>query len=162
MSAELTYFNVTGYWNDVESANLGGSTSNLQFLVISGFVSFYPRLPGGWAPLVSNLDLGNGNSGNTYVAISPVLGRIYEGQLSTINYADTPGVQLVSNSSVISSQIATVSPNGLIYDVEFSEVVYNDGPQHIANFSFVAPTDTTGVCLTDPNLSKGEYLGPGA
>ena len=161
MSAELTYFTVTGNWYDVEAANLGGSSSNLQFLMISGFVAFYPRLPAGWAPLVSNLDLGSGASGNTYVALPPILGRIYRGQLSTIDYADTVGVQLVSNSSVISSQIATVATH-LVYDVQFSDVVYNGGPQHILPFSFIAPTDSTGVCLTDPNLTKGEYLGPGA
>ena len=161
-AAELTYFPVTGFWYGLESPDLGGTTNTLQFRVISGFVTFYPRLPNDFVANVGNLDIGGGTGQPTALGIPPVLARIYAGQLCTINRADTPGIQLLSNSAVIANQIRAVSPPGLIYDVSFSQVVYADAARTMSNFAFVAPTDTTTVCLTDPALIRLEYLGPGA
>jgi hypothetical protein len=161
-ASELTYFNCTGWWYDVESANLGGTTSDLQFRVISAFVAFYPRLPAGFTAQIANLDIGGGTGQPTSLAISPVLGRIYEGTLSTIDRTDTAGVTLLANSSVISSQIAAVSSAGLIYDVAFTDVVYAGAVQTLQNFAFTALTGSGTVCLTDPTLSRLTYAGPGA
>ena len=53
----LTYFPVQGSWYDVESPLLSGSTSAPQFLIISGFVTFYPRVGAGQVLRISNLEL---------------------------------------------------------------------------------------------------------
>jgi len=161
MTTELTYFTATGHWYNIESASPGGTTSNLQFQVISGFVQFYPRLPTGWTAHIADLDLGDEGVADTDLAIAPILGRIYQGRLSTIDRADTEGVQLLANSSAISSQIALINDNvGLVYDVAFSEVVYASAQRHLSNFAFRAPTDSSAICLTDPTLTRLEYLGP--
>jgi hypothetical protein len=54
---ELTYFTVEGHWYDVEAPDTSGSTNALQFLVISAFVTFTPRLEPGFSLFIPNLDL---------------------------------------------------------------------------------------------------------
>src|SRR5437879_10537058 len=55
---QLTYFTVTGHWYDVEAPDTSGSTNKPQFLVVSAFVTFTPRLAPGTSIPISNLDLG--------------------------------------------------------------------------------------------------------
>jgi hypothetical protein len=89
-------------------------------------------------------------SANTALAIAPVLARIYEGELQTINQAGTPGVSLLSNSSALG--LTT-----LIYDVAFTNVVYASKAQQLTNFAFTAPTDTTPIDLASPTLTRLKY-----
>jgi hypothetical protein len=93
----------------------------------------------------------------TSISIPARQARIMAGVLSTIDYVDTPGVQLVSNSAVL----AIPTPYyPLIYDVAFSAATFNDASQVLGNFAFVAPTDNTAVCITDPGLEKLAYQKP--
>jgi hypothetical protein len=93
----------------------------------------------------------------TSVSIPPRSARIMAGVLSTIDYVDTAGVQLCSNSPIF----AIPTPYyPLIYDVAFSAVTFNDANQVLANFAFVAPADNTPVCITDPRLEKLNYASP--
>ena len=93
----------------------------------------------------------------TSISIPTRQARIMAGVLSTIDYVDTPGVQLVSNSPLL----ALPSPwYPLIYDVAFSAVTFNDANQVMANFAFVAPPDNTTVCISDPALEKLNYAAP--
>jgi hypothetical protein len=165
-ASELTYFNVTGFWYDVEAPLTGGSTSTPQFEVISAFVNFIPRLPLGFTIQVSNLDIGGGTGQNVGLAIAPITGRILSGQLETIDFSDTAGVQLLANSTVISTQLAAEltalnwSTTVLVYDVQFTNVVYNEDFETLTNFAFTAPTTNTPVCLTDPTFTRLPYAGP--
>ena len=93
----------------------------------------------------------------TSISIPPRKARIMAGVLSTIDYVDTPGVQLVSDSPLLALP-APYYP--LIYDVAFSAATYNNAPQVLGNYAFVAPIDDTPVCITDPNLEKLTYAKP--
>lgn len=157
---ELTYFTATGYWYDVESPLTGGSTDQLQFLVVSAFVTFTPRVPVGFTVQVADLDLGDGNSGSTSLALAPITARIMSGQLSTIDVTDTAGIQLLANSTPISSFLTSsdVQSGNLIYDVSFTDVVYAEVDQTLSNFAFTAPTSSTTVCITDPTLTRLPYV----
>jgi hypothetical protein len=259
--SELTYFTVVGNYYDVEAPATSGSSNQVQFLIVSAFVEFTPRLKPGDVEYITNLDLGvqltppsglavtasgtggtlaagghywvitaidaNGEttkstevnatttgttssavltwnstngatgykvyrgttttnenilvatlgnvltytdtgaagssasppttntaqlSGNTGLAIAPVQARIYEGQLQTIDQADTPNIQLLANSTILG-----LAPGGLIYDVAFSNVVYAGGAQTLSNFAFAAPASSTTVDLGDPNLTRLQY-----
>jgi hypothetical protein len=258
---QLTYFTCTGQWYDVESPSTSGSTNKPQFLIVSAFVEFTPRLAPGDMEYITNLDLGvtlaapsglsatgsgtggsfaagtyfwvitaiDGNgettksnevqtvltgstssvalswsvvdgaagyniyrgtsttnenklitsigtgttltytdtgtagttqsppatntaerSANTSLALAPVLGRIYSGELQTINQAGTPNIQLVANSSVLGL-------SSLIYDVSFTNVVYASAAQVLKNFAFTAPTTASIIDLSDPSLTRLEY-----
>jgi hypothetical protein len=90
--------------------------------------------------------------------------------LQTINQADTPGIRLLSNSAFISTQLNTidatwlqknnVNAGELIYDVMFTNIVYAETQQAIANFAFVASSDDTPVVLTSAALERLPYGGP--
>lgn len=147
---ELTYFTVEGDWYDVEAPATSGSTNTPQFLVVSAFVTFTARLAPGTVVYVPNLDLGSGVSASTAVAIAPVTARIYEGQLQTIDQADTPNIQLLANSTILGL-------TSLIYDVSFSDAVYAGNAQVLSNFAFTAPTTATTISLTDPTLTRLQY-----
>lgn len=148
---QLTYFVVSGHWHDVEAPDPSDNTNNLQFQVITAFVTFTPRLKPGTVEYITNLDLGGGNSANTALAIAPVTARILQGELQTINREDTPDLHLLANSAVL----GLTAP--LIYDVAFTNVVYASTAQTIKNFAFTAPIDTTPIDLTDPALTRLEY-----
>ena len=70
-ASELTYFTCTGFWYDLETPDTGGTTSQPKFNNISGFVSFYPRLPAGFTAYIANLDIGGGTAQSTGLAIAP-------------------------------------------------------------------------------------------
>jgi hypothetical protein len=157
---ELVEFPATGYWYDVEAPLTGGSTNQLQFLVISAFVTFTARVPIGFTAQIANLDLGNGNTGSASLAIPPVTARVHDGQLSTINASDTPGVPLLANSAPIAAALAAINISELYYDVSFTDVVYAEENQTIDNFAFQASTGTTPICITDPTLTRYAYQTP--
>jgi len=89
------------------------------------------------------------------IAIPPLVARIWTtGELSAINVADSAGVELVANTEVLDLTY------DLIYDVTFNSITYAGQPQSLAPFAFIAPTDGTPVCLTDPNLARIGFVGP--
>lgn len=91
---------------------------------------------------------------NSAIALPALTARIWNGVLSTIDYSDTPGFQLAAN-------IPQLNVGGdLIYDVTFSKVTFNGATQSLAPFAFVAPTDSTPVCLSDPALERLPYQSP--
>jgi hypothetical protein len=93
----------------------------------------------------------------TSISIPPRQARIMAGVLSTIDYVDTPGVQLVCDDELLGIP-ADFEP--LIYDVAFTAVSFNDASQVLGNFAFQAPTDGTAVCISDPKLVKLPYQKP--
>ena len=170
---ELQYFTVTGFYYNIESPDTSGTTNAAQFVGdTGGFITFTPRVPTGFTVLISNLDLGSGNTGSTAIALAPITGRIMgtlagdEGgfvwQLCTINTADSPGLQLLANSAVVSSYLSAQNVEGgqLIYDVSFNRVTFAGENQVIQNFAFTAPTTNTPVCITDPTLATLPYQAP--
>jgi hypothetical protein len=84
------------------------------------------------------------------LVIAPIQARIYEGELQTIDQADTPNIQLLANSSILGL-------TSLIYDVSFSDVVYSSAAQVLSNFAFTAPTTNTTIDLSDPTLTRLQY-----
>jgi hypothetical protein len=170
-ATELTYFTCTGYFYDVESPYTGSTTNADQFNGLTGaFITFTPRVPTGFTVLVSNLDLGSGNTGATSISLPPITGRVLSTtinnasvwQLATINTADSPGIQLLANSTPISTYLTAQNIQGgaLIYDVSFTRVTFAGENQTIQNFAFTAPTTNTGVCITDPTLTRLPYQAP--
>lgn len=171
MANELTYFTVTGFYYNVEGPSTGGTTNADQFVGdTGGFITFTPRVPTGFTVLISNLDLGSGNSGSTAVALAPITGQIMSTtvgsgqvwQLCAINSVNTPGLQLLANSSVISTYLTAqnIQAGQLIYDVSFSQVTDDYLSQLVSNFAFAAPTTNTTTCITDPGLSMLPYQAP--
>lgn len=170
MTTSLTYFTCTGFYYDIESPVTGGTTNADQFKGMTGaFVTFTPRVPTGFTVLIPTLDLGSGNTGSAAIALAPITGRIISTtiggspvyQLSTINTVNTPGIQLLANSTPISTYLTAQAINGgaLIYDVAFTQVTFAGENQTIQNFAFTAPTTNTGVCITDPTLTRLPYQG---
>jgi hypothetical protein len=88
------------------------------------------------------------------IALPPLTARIWDGVLSTIDYADTPGFQLASSTALLNLE------GGIIYDVTFSKITFNEANQDIAPFAFAAPADNTPVDLSSPDLVKLPYQPP--
>jgi hypothetical protein len=91
------------------------------------------------------------------VSIPPLTARIWNGVLSTIDFADTPGFQLTANIPQLNIGGGSDGNGNLIYDVTFSSITFNGANQFLAPFAFQAPTDNAPVCLTDPNLERLPY-----
>lgn len=177
MSTELSYFLVSGNWYDVENPDPSGTSNQTLLQIVTGVVTFYPRVPPGFVAYIANLDLQTdpASSANTALAIAPIQARILSGQLQCINVADTPNINLLANTTPISTQLATidllwpgwleqnnVTAGELIYDVNFTHVVYGEAAQALTPFGFVAPTTSTPINLTDNNLTRLGYGGPGS
>jgi hypothetical protein len=98
-------------------------------------------------------------SADTALSIPARQGRIWAGQLSSIDVSDSVGVELVANDpalNLIDQNIPT-----LIYDVTFSQVTLVEGIQgKLANFAFAAPADATPVNLTDPEFPRLTWQPP--
>jgi hypothetical protein len=158
--SELVFFPVTGFWLDVENPALAGDTNALVVNTVSGDVTFYPRLPNGFVAYVENLDLQSSPemSGPTAVAIPSIEASIVDGVLVSNVVGDTPGIQLLSNSANL--QLASQGVASLYYDVQYSNVMFAGVDQLLMNWAFIASTDSTAVCLTDPNLVRYAYGGP--
>src|SRR6185312_16165257 len=84
----------------------------------------------------------------TAIAIPPLQARIWMGVLSTIDYEDTEGFQLVASMPEFGL------PSTLIYDVTFDKVTYNGKSRTLAPWAFVASVDATPICLTSPDLER--------
>ena len=91
---------------------------------------------------------------DTTVVLPAITGRIRNGILCAIDSIDSPGVDLCSNIPELNNR------DVLIYDVSFDKVSYNGKAQAIAPFAFVAPTDSTPVCITSPSLQKIPWQSP--
>jgi hypothetical protein len=143
-------------WNAVDGATgykvyRGTSTTNENKLVATlGNVTTYTDT--GTAGTTASVPATNTAewSQNTSLVIAPIQARIYEGELQTIDQADTPNIQLLANSSILGL-------TSLIYDVSFSDVVYSSAAQVLSNFAFTAPTTNTTVDLSDPALTRLQY-----
>lgn len=164
-AAELTFITVTGYYYNLESPATSGVTNAAQFNGLTGgYITFTPRLPTGFVIEIAGLDLGSGNTGSTALSVAPITGRVMGTvvngspvwELCTINASDTPGIQLLANSSVISTYLTAqgIASGQLIYDVTFTQVTFAGNQQSITPFAFVAPTSAETVCITDPTFVK--------
>jgi hypothetical protein len=161
LANELTYFTVQGYFGDVENPIGSGIGIAPNFGVVSGTVTFLPRLPPGTTLFIPDLDMQNGMAQDVAVPLPPIQGRIINGTLETINRADSPDVQLLAYSSIVATAMTQQGlGNQLIYDVQFSNVTFAGGPQVINNFGFAAPTSAVTITLTDPLLPRLLYAGP--
>lgn len=148
--ATLTYFSVSGDWRSSEDPMASSTANTPRVQVVSGFVDFIPRLPSGYAINISDFDL-EGQTRDAAILLAPRKARIWNGQLCTINAADSPGVQLVANTAALNLT------DPLVYDVLFSNIRYNANDQRIQNFAFTAPTSGGPgwtVCITDPALPR--------
>ena len=101
---------------------------------ISATVTFRPRLrPGEIAQASSYTE-------PALIALAPVAARMDEdGRLKTIQ--GDIGVKLVANTAALGLG------KPLIYDVWFTNVVYNKARQQIEPFGFIAPNDNSAVNL---------------
>ena len=84
----------------------------------------------------------------TGVVIPSRRARLWQGRLCSISVDDSPGVELVADDPILD-----LPGDKLIYDVDFSDVVWAGRPGALKNFAFVAPkVGGTKVILTDPAL----------
>lgn len=168
MTNELAYFTATGFYYDIQAPDINSSTSAPQVAGLTGgFVTFTPRVPDGFTVLVDDLDLGSGNTGSTSISLPAITGRIMGTvvngspvwELCAINTVDSPGIQLLANTTLISSYLSAqnITNGQLIYDVTFDLVTYAAQNRYIHEFAFVAPTSATTVCITDPTFETIEY-----
>lgn len=97
-------------------------------------------------------------TGPSALAIPSRQGRIWFGQLCSIDVADTPGVQLLANMPELN--LGSLDISELIYDVMFTQVTYAAAPQDVSNFAFAAPVDATPICITDPDLPRMPWQPP--
>jgi hypothetical protein len=91
---------------------------------------------------------------DTAIAIAPLTAGIVDGVLCTIDPSDTPGLELTSNSAALGLGV------DLIYDVTFTNIIYNNTAGTLASFAFTAPTDSSPVCITDPTLVRLAWQPP--
>jgi hypothetical protein len=113
-----------------------------------GQVTVTPTTPGSTA-----------RNANTGIVIPTRQGRIWAGQLSSIDVNDSPNVDLVANDPQLNLIEQNIS--SLIYDVNFTQVQYNSTQGTLTNFAFAAPPDTTPVNLTNPTFPRLTYQPPG-
>jgi hypothetical protein len=161
---ELTYFGITGAYADIENPPLIGGNLQPTTGIVSALVTFFARVPQGFTVFVPTLDMGNGYAADTALEFAPIQARVIDGLLQTIDQLDSPGLELVANSSLVSTSLLAQGVNGgnLVYDVQFSNVTFAGGQQIINNFAFQAPTTNTPIILSDPNLPRLPYSGPSA
>jgi len=157
---ELVYFVVQGFYGDIENPVGTGSSIQPNFGIISGTVTFFPRVPNGTTLFIPDLDMQNGMTQDVAVPLAPIQGRIIAGQLQTINRSDSPNVELLACNTLVSTAMSQQNLGSLIYDVQFSNVTFAGGPQVINNFAFSAPSSATTITLSDPTLARLAYAGP--
>lgn len=93
-------------------------------------------------------------TGDTAISLPPITARIANGILSTIDYIDTPGIQLTANTAQLNLS------GELIYDVTFTNITFNGASQFLSPFAFTAPTTNTTICLSSPELERLPYQTP--
>lgn len=159
----LTYFVVDGYWYSGDSPDYAGTDGTPVISPVSGYVDLIPRVPQGFSVRVDQLDVFGDASlvVDTDISFPARTARIWNGRLCTINQTDTPTIELLANSAVLDLATALPETSGaLIYDVRFRDVRFDNAAQTLENFAFEAPTDNTGVSLTDEALARLPYAGP--
>jgi hypothetical protein len=147
----LTYFTVTGHWYDIESPDPAGSSNTPAINVVYAFVTFTARLKPGTQLNIAGYTRPDSTTGNTGLVPAPVTGRILDGELSTIDRADTPNLQLIANTPALGLS------GPLTYDVAFTAVTYAEAAQTLLNFAFTAPTAAGTIDLCDPALERLKY-----
>jgi hypothetical protein len=163
---ELAWFQLVGYYSDVENPSLTGSTNIPLQSIITAEVTLTPRVPQGMVIYLEDLDLTglpeDYGFKDTALAVAPIEARILSGELSTNDVGDTPGISLLANTPPISNALAAAGvPNGILYwDIQFSSVVYADASQVISPFAIIAPTSSCTISLTDPALVRLPFRGP--
>jgi hypothetical protein len=168
LQVQLEALNTIGAGNVLVVQGINPQSYNVEFTGTLGASEILP-LTATWNDLIDfngydcTITVATTSTGSpqitapTSISIPPRQARIMNGILSTIDYVDTPGVQLASDSPLFALP-TPYSP--LIYDVAFSAATYNNGPQVLGNYAFAAPIDDTPVCITDPNLEKLAYSAP--
>lgn len=154
----LTEFTVTAHYLTVVAPD-GDSTGNGPlFAYTDADVTFFPRVSAGFEARVTDLAIEDGSgstTADTAVSLAPIQAKLLDGQLVSIDSANTPGVKLIACDDSI--EAALLSTN-LFYDVRFDPQTRGDTVP--TNFAFKAPTDASDVCLTDPDLDRQPYAGP--
>lgn len=150
MTAELTYFEVTGSFFNTQQPLAGSADTTPVLAAMSATVTFTPRLPANFVTRVAELNIGDG-SADAVLALTPTVARLINGQLCAQNLLNTTGISLVSNGPALN--LVGYDIDLLVYDVAFTNVVYGRQSQTLYDFAFEAPVDDTPVNLTDPGLS---------
>jgi hypothetical protein len=115
--SELTYFDVEGHWYDVEAPSTSGTTNAAQFLVVSAFVTFTPRVAPGTVVYVSNLDLGaNISSPTLTVTTSTTGGTFAAGSYSWVATAANANGETTKSNEVTKTLTGSTSSAVLSVD----------------------------------------------
>ena len=165
---QLTYFPVVGYWYDVEAPATSGSTNQPQFLVVSAFVTFTPRLAPGTVEYLTNLDLGFQLSApsNLAVVASGTGGTLSAGtNFWVVTAVDANGettrsneVQATLTGSTSSAALSwTAVPGATSYNVYRGTSTTNENIL-VANTVNPTYTDTgaAGTSVTPPSTNTAE------
>lgn len=157
----LVWFPVSGNYYDIEQPPLTGNVTQPTVNIVTASVTFFARVPVGFALYIPTLYTGQGQIGDVSISFPPVQARVLSGQLQTIDQDNAPGIELLANTAVVTAALQSqLGQPTLIFDVQYSNVTFANAPQQILNFAFEAPTSATPVCLTDPNLTRLPYAGP--
>jgi hypothetical protein len=161
-------FPCTGYWYDVEAPLLSGSSNQPQFLVVSAFVTFTPRIAPGTVEYITNLDLGftlsipsnlsvvpsttggTLTSGNKYWVVTAV-----DANGETTRSSEVTSVLTGSTSSAVLSW--TGSPGAVSYNV-YRGTTAGGETTLVANTPNTTYTDTgaAGTSVTPPSTNTAE------
>jgi hypothetical protein len=112
---------------------IGGDATNLVNEFGAGFCEIVSTINQPGSPFIV---------GDTAISLPPLTARIFDGVLSTIDFYDTPGFQLLANTPSLNLS------GPLNYDITFSNVTFNGADQALVGFSFTAPTNNTPVCIS--------------
>lgn len=164
----LTYFTVSGHYLDVENPPLIGTNTQPIVNKVSGTVTFFPRVPIGAVLYLSQFNLAQqidrqAGMADIALALAPIQAQIVGGVLQTPDSDNSPTIQLLSNSPSVSAALLTqgyCKDGQLIYDVQFSDIMYSSVEHKINNFAFAAPPDNTPVSITAATLARLDYAGP--
>lgn len=150
MAAPLPkFFTLTGDWRAIVADHSDADTDP-DIQQISGLIQFTPRLPKGTTLYTATFPVDTTSDRPTAVVLAPVLARIWDGRLCTIDRNDTPDIKLTCNDPAFNL-------DELVYDAIYSHVIYNEAPQELQPFAFTAPPTTTTVCITDPTFPRLPY-----
>lgn len=160
MSNTLTYHTSIGsFFSNVDPVPGTPISTTPEIDDVSAYVKFSYRLPQGFSVFIPDFDPGDGSDpANASISFPDRVARLMDGKLCTIEVGDPEGVELVSNSAILG--LASRGISDLFIDVAFFNVtVAANQLGTLDNFSYIAPTDTTGVDLTSPTLVRHQYGG---
>jgi hypothetical protein len=162
MTNTLVYFTATGYWEDIEAPDPAQTSGTPDVNTFTAFVNFYPRVPPNYTLYIPQLTTSTGTF-DTGIELAEIRARITNGKLVTINRSDTEGIQLLANTAPVATALtASGITTGLVWDVEFTDVVYAGKPRTLKPFGFAAPATSSTVSITSPSLQRLPYCGPGS